>query len=276
MSMYDFVKFWRTPPVNTREDAELKLSEPSFAIRFVYHSGRTENKDITWNDTLEIFETGSVSNFTGSIRTLFEIVGAQNAWNKALDMVYSLDSKLDVESVLSLHAILMDGCYDPLRTAKGETPGAFKKGFYVVGPLETGCAPEDARSEMVEFLKEIQPFWELACRKEHNESTVLKVAAWSHCRFENIHAFADGNGRLGRLLLNMLLMRNAFPPVVFDFELKNRYCEALQAFHKHETIRPFLDFLVENLERTWRRQTCRQERTFQSFDEDPNANELER
>ena len=274
--MYDFVKFWRTPPVNTREDAERKLSELNFAVRFAYHSGRTENKDITWNDTLEIFETGSVSNFSGSIRTLFEIVGAQNAWNKALDMVYNPGSKLDVEKVLSLHAVLMDGCYDPLRTIKGETPGAFKKNFYVVGPLETGCAPEDAQTEMVEFLKEIQPFWELARREEHNENTILKVAAWSHCRFENIHAFADGNGRLGRLLLNMLLMRGGFPPVVFDFELKNRYCETLQAFHEHETIRPFMDFLVENLERTWRRQVRRRGHTFQSFDEDQNTNEIER
>lgn len=170
----------------------------------------------------------------------------------------------------------MDGCYDPLRTIKGETPGAFKKGFYVVGPLETGCAPEDAQTEMAEFLKEIQPFWELARREEHNENTILKVAAWAHCRFENIHAFADGNGRLGRLLLDMLLMRNAFPPVVFDFQEKARYCGALQAYHEHETIRPFMDFLVDSLEHTWRRHLRRPEHTLAAPEESLETDEMER
>lgn len=274
--MYDFLKLWRTPPVRTKEDAELKLLESDFAVRFAYHSGRTENEDISWDDTLSVFETGTVSNFSGRIQTLFEIVGARNAWDKALDLVYDPSSTLGVREMLSLHAVLMEKCYDGLRTAKGEAPGTFKKGFYVVGPLETGCAPEDAAAEMEGFLREIRPFWNPARKDGYGESIVLKVAAWSHCRFANIHAFADGNGRLGRLLLDMLLMRNAFPPVVFDFQEKARYCDVLQAYHERETIRPFMDFLVDSLEHTWCRHLRRQEHSFTVPEESPKTDEMER
>ncbi len=63
----------------------------------------------------------------------------------------------------------------------------------------------------------------------------LEAAFWipgalrlAHCRFEQIHPFLDGNGRTGRLLLNLILVRLGFPPAIVYKRDRNRYLEALR------------------------------------------------
>ncbi|MDR1713783.1 MAG: Fic family protein [Coriobacteriales bacterium] len=58
----------------------------------------------------------------------------------------------------------------------------------------------------------------------------LEWVAFYHLRFEKIHPFGDGNGRVGRLLLNILLEQNGYPPIIVKAEDKQRYYEGLQAY----------------------------------------------
>ena len=73
----------------------------------------------------------------------------------------------------------------------------------------------------------------------------LVLAAVVHNQFENIHPFQDGNGRVGRLLLNNVLLKHGLPPV--NIELKNRieYYAALQADEKKGDIRPMLELIIK-------------------------------
>lgn len=102
--------------------------------------------------------------------------------------------------------IFAQGTYDTLWYQKGERPGTYKKNDYVTGPQEAGALPEDVPEELNELLSE----W-----KDVKPEQALTAAAYFHAKLENIHPFADGNGRTGRLLMNYLLLLWDHPPSSF-------------------------------------------------------------
>ena len=73
----------------------------------------------------------------------------------------------------------------------------------------------------------------------------ILLAAVIHNQFENIHPFQDGNGRVGRLLLNNILIKHGMPPV--NIELKNRheYYSALQKYQNGGNIRPTIELIIK-------------------------------
>ena len=91
------------------------------------------------------------------------------------------------------------------------------------------------------LLKELMEWYE----KNKNKYHPVVLAAVVHNQFENIHPFQDGNGRVGRLLLNNILLKHGMPPV--NIELKNRgeYYFSLQAYEKHGNIRPTIELILK-------------------------------
>ena len=94
--------------------------------------------------------------------------------------------------------------------------------------------------QIVGLLKELVLWYERNKAKYHP----IVLAAVVHNQFENIHPFQDGNGRVGRLLLNNILLKHGLPPV--NIELKNRreYYLALQAYEKRN-IRPTIELILK-------------------------------
>jgi len=91
------------------------------------------------------------------------------------------------------------------------------------------------------LLKELANWYEKNKKNYHP----IVLAAVVHNQFENVHPFQDGNGRIGRLLLNNILLKNGMPPV--NIELKNRgeYYSALQAYQKEGNLRPTIELIIK-------------------------------
>jgi Fic family protein len=247
MGLYaEIVDLWRGWRVASVPDIDCRLH--NFRILFAYNSGKIENSEITYHDTREIFENGRVQNFTGDPRALFEL-GNQKLCYEFLKHKIAAREPLTIELVLESHALLTGGTYDAARYVdRGERPGAFKKHDYVTGREEVGALPEDVPDEVAALLDELRAF----------SGDTLKAAAYFHARFEFIHPFADGNGRVGRTLLNYFLMIRDHPPLIIHDEDKARYYAALERYDKNEDLAPMIEFLLHQTERTWAKTLDRQ------------------
>jgi len=73
----------------------------------------------------------------------------------------------------------------------------------------------------------------------------LVLAAIVHNQFENIHPFQDGNGRVGRLLLNNVLLKHNLPPLNIEMRNRSQYYAALQAYENDHNIRPTLELMLK-------------------------------
>ena len=78
----------------------------------------------------------------------------------------------------------------------------------------------------------------------------LVLAAILHNQFEHIHPFQDGNGRVGRLLLNFILLKNNYPPISIKLEDRKEYYQTLQEYSKRDNLKPTLDFLIKQYKKT--------------------------
>lgn len=243
MGQYDTVlKTWQEWNIQTESDLDLHLD--NFRILFAYHSGKIENDEITYHDTREIFENGKVVGYTGDPRTLFELQNQKVCYDFLKRKIIKKEP-LSIPLILEIHRTLTAGAYDERRyVVNGERPGEFKKHDYVTGINEVGSPPEDVESDLFDLLEEVNDI---------GKQSPLKAGAYLHARFENIHPFADGNGRVGRTLLNYWLMINDYPPMIIYEEDKRGYYEALQAYDEQETIDPLVSFFEEQTSKSWTR-----------------------
>ncbi|MDO4288132.1 MAG: Fic family protein [Eubacterium sp.] len=243
MDTYDEILYcWKSKEINSEERLAQMLDQKSIAMS--YHSGNIENSKVTYNDTREIFEHDGVINYTGDLRTLFENKNSKEAYELFL-MAFGLKRKLDEALIKEFQFLLTQNTYDTRRYKLGERPGAYKKHDYVTGIEEVGASPKDTPEEMAELMDELSDF---------PESKVLTAAAYFHAKFENIHPFADGNGRAGRLAANYLLATNNHPPIVIHQEDRKAYFSGLEAWDKAQNLDPLRIFFKEQTVKTWESQ----------------------
>ena len=200
------VDLWQSYEITSASDLDKYLD--SFRILFAYHSGKIENNEITYQDTREIFANGRVVGYSGNPRTLFEQHNQKLCYEFLKEKIVNGES-VSVKLVKEIHGVLTGGTYDEYRyIVHGERPGEFKKHDYVTGIHEVGTAAERVENDLTELLAEVNAY---------QGRDVLKAATYLHARFQFIHPFADGNGRVGRTLMNYYLMTHNHPPlIVYD------------------------------------------------------------
>lgn len=242
------VALWQSKKI--ANDAELAEALNGHSILFAYNSGKIENDNITFHDTREIFEHDGVTSYTGDLRTLFEIRNAKDA-NEYFLSAFNARLPIDEKLIKEFQRLLTQNTYDTRRWQLGERPGEYKKHDYVTGKEEIGAPPEDVKEEMDELLAGLTDF---------PSEKILTVAAFFHVRFENIHPFADGNGRTGRLVMNYLLVLHNHPPVIIHEEDIRSYYDALEAWDSSQDLNPMMSFLKNQAVKTWEKQIIKYEK----------------
>ncbi len=241
----DVVNAWKSKKIKNVADIDVALSD--YRILFAYNSNKIENAGVSFHQTREIFENGKVVGYTGDLRALFETQNQKECFEFLKDKIAE-KQMLTGGLIREIHEKLCHGCYDESRWAKGERPGEYKKNYYGVG-LSVGVPPEDVSEEIDYICHELDEVG--ICHGEVDPEKALKAAIWFHCSFERIHPFADGNGRVGRTLLNYILMVSDIPPVIIFDEDKEAYFMALEVFDHSDKIDGFVAFLKEQMVKTW-------------------------
>ena len=242
MNAYDkTLRFWRDKHITT--DAQLAAVLSGHSVTFAYHSTKLEHPAVSRHDVREIFDHDGVTDYTGDLVTLLMLRNARTASELFL-AAFGEGRALDEELICAFQEALTTGTYDNKKLSVGERPGTYKVHDYVTGKYDVGAAPEDVQEEIAELLGELEGI---------EDKNILKAAAYFHAKFENIHAFAAGNGRTGRLAMNYFLVRRDHPPVTFHEEDRGAYFRALEAWDRDQSLDPLCDFLKEQTVKTWER-----------------------
>ena len=182
-------------------------------IELTYNSNHMEGSHLTHDQTRLIFETNTIGLSNTSVR-VDDIVETANHF-RCIDMI--IDNVTYAPSaafIKQLHAVLKNGTADSRRD--WFKVGDYKKYPNEVGGIET-TPPEDVSEQMQQLLNEYN------AKADKSFDDLLDF----HYRFERIHPFQDGNGRVGRLLLFKECLRNHIVPFIIDDDLKLFYYRGL-------------------------------------------------
>lgn len=146
------------------------------------------------------------------------------------------DKKLDLVAVLGIHEEVFRGTRLK-RAGQWRTSNVFISGTSYIPPRR-----EKVVSRMEAWLSEYG-------RRRRRREDAFVLAAWSHHEFEAIHPFEDGNGRVGRLLLNLHFIKGGWPPLHVLPNDREEYLEALQTGHAKD-YGPLQSFLEVRMARS--------------------------
>ncbi len=202
-----------------------------FTANFTYDSNAIEGSSLTLKDVAVImFDKETVPN-----KPLREIYETRNS-RVVVDMILRKRFKISHKDIIKIHRILMKDI--DVRAGYKKIPNVI---FRTEKEVHT-TLPEHVEKEMTSLIE-----W-------FHESKLhpLERAAIFHGRFEKIHPFEDGNGRVGRFLVNAILANNGYPPMIVRKTSRQAYMSALVAFdngHEDKLKR----FLLERFKNTFRK-----------------------
>lgn len=221
---------------------ESKALDQYFKIQLAYTSNALEGNSLTLTETKILLEDG-ISPAGKQIRDCYEATGHGKAYDLMLHLAHLAEPIFTQQTISRLHQLFYSGI-DMDQAGKFREEQVIITGTNYVPP-----SPKDVPEQMDLFLKEF-------AQKEMCIHPI-ELAVQAHCKLVDIHPFVDGNGRIARLLMNLILVRNGYCIVSIPPVLRNDYIAALQKMQKGEDQgESFLQLICER-EMESQRDCCR-------------------
>ncbi len=199
----------------------------------VYNSNAIENSTLTIAETEKILMEMEVSRNV-SVREMFEAKNLAQVFEYIKNTVNT--NNIDKKFILLLHKMLIGNIDDSIA-------GRFRKNNeYVRVGTYVAPAPEHIDAMIDAILLEYS---------SANEIYFLEKISRFHLDFESIHPFCDGNGRIGRVLINYQMLQNGFPPIIIRDKEKKTYYASFKEYresNKKKSVMMEKVFLLSLLE----------------------------
>jgi Fic family protein len=214
-------------------------------LDFTYNSNKLEGNTLTYGQTIKLLkELVAPKNATQG--ELLDLINHQ----KILDTVFInyRSQSFSVENIKGLHGELMkapeqwheDGFYSPgqFKSFENMTVRSTGKIHAYLLPSQVPQAMENLVQHINNLLKDMDIL--------NTDKHPLTIATYFHQQFLNvIHPFSDGNGRIGRIFTNLILLKNGYPPVFIKEVNRDEYLKRFEL--SDNDINPMLDFMADRL-----------------------------
>lgn len=197
----------------------------TFVSEFTYNTNAIEGSTLTLQETSMIL----FDKIVPEGKTITEISEAQNH-KDAFDTILAHKKSFTKSFVLKLHHELMHNILWKYAGKFRDVPVGIRGSDVVLTP------PDKVEEEFRALMR-----WYATNKNKYHP---VVVAAYFHFAFELIHPFRDGNGRVGRLIMNWMLHNFGYPMINIKFRNRQRYYNALHAMQNNEDLKPLVDLIA--------------------------------
>ena len=195
-------------------EGELERLNEEFLTEYTYNSNAIEGNTLTLRETDMVLRGLTIDK--KSLKEHLEVIGHKEAFDYVKQLV-SENAEISENLIKDIHYLVL--------ADKKDDRGVYRRiPVRIMGAAHEPVQPYLIIPKMEELLEQY---------KNSKEDIVTKLARF-HIEFEDIHPFIDGNGRTGRLLINLELMKAGYPPIDIKFSDRLKYYEAFDEYHiKH-------------------------------------------
>ena len=199
-------------------EGEVARLYEDFAIEYTYNSNAIEGNTLTLRETAMVLRGLTIDQ--KPLREHMEAVGHKEAFDYVRELVQA-NEPLSEHVIKQIHYLVL--------ADKRDDRGVYRRvPVRILGAYHEPVQPYVIQPSMEQLMIRYA---------ESNEHIVTKLARF-HIEFEGIHPFIDGNGRTGRLLVNLELMKAGFPPIDIKFTDRKAYYDAFDAYYIKDDIEP--------------------------------------
>ena len=213
--------------LNKLYPSELKKYQNEFDVRYVHNTTAIEGNTLTLKETGLVLDDG----IAPARKELREIHEVEN-YRKVLKFVREYKKDVNLDFILKIHSLIQ-------RNIDDNTAGTFRR--IVIGIRGSKWEPPPP-IQVNEDLKKLLKWYNNNKVRLHP----IELAGIFHHKFLQIHPFVDGNGRVGRELLNFILGHNGYPSLIIPVERREEYLKYLEKADMGDN-KPLLEYFVEIL-----------------------------
>lgn len=213
-------------------DGILRKLQNNLRTEFIYNSNAIEGNTLTLRETDIILQFG-ITVKGKSLKEHNEVKGQEYALD-FLNEVLKKEEPLSIRLIREFHALILNDDKD--------NRGRFKQeNNTILG----------AKFQTTPFYQVEEKLQELIDNFNESDKNLIEKVAKFHNDFEMVHPFNDGNGRTGRLLMNLELMKNGYPITIIKNEDRDDYYQALEIASIDKNYIPLTEFIKRSIENTF-------------------------